>query len=97
MTGAIEPPAAFHARVRGMVQGVGFRYSARAKAKTLGVTGWIRNDMDGSVEIECEGPSSAVRAFRAWLDHGPPGARVLSVESKPIPYRAIYPDFTIEF
>ncbi|MCX7025210.1 MAG: acylphosphatase [Spirochaetes bacterium] len=92
-----EPFAAFRARVLGMVQGVGFRYATRSAAHKFGVRGWVRNAADGSVEIECEGPDSAVHAFRSWLDRGPAGARVISVESRPIPFRGIYTDFTVEF
>jgi len=67
--------------VTGRVQGVGFRWSTRAKARQLGITGWVRNCVDGRVEGEASGTRSAVAALLEWLRAGPPGARVDSVDS----------------
>jgi acylphosphatase len=64
----------------GHVQGVGFRYSARAHALDLGVAGWIRNSRHGAVEAFVQGDSNAVDDFVAWLRHGPPGATVQTVD-----------------
>ena len=61
---------------RGVVQGVGFRYSARATAQRLKVGGYARNLPDGAVELEAEGESDAVEQFLAWARRGPAGARV---------------------
>ena len=69
-----------HARVSGRVQGVGFRMSAVAAAGRLGVTGWVRNNADGTVEILVEGRPAAIRQFLAWCHDGPPAARVDSVD-----------------
>jgi acylphosphatase len=63
-------------RAHGLVQGVYFRASARAEARRLGLTGFARNEPDGSVRIEVEGDPAAVDRFLAWCRHGPPGARV---------------------
>ena len=76
MPRSAEGAAAFRARVEGRVQGVGFRYSARERAAGLGLVGWVRNDDDGSVEAWFEGPAAACLEFAAWLEEGPPGARV---------------------
>ena len=65
--------------VRGRVQGVWFRESARRRAEDLGVAGWVRNNPDGSVEAELEGPEEDVEVLVAWFEHGPPQARVDSV------------------
>ena len=65
-----------HAVASGHVQGVGFRWSARAEAHRLGVTGWVRNLPDSTVETEIEGDESAVQRMLDWLRHGPAGARV---------------------
>jgi acylphosphatase len=75
---------AFFARIRGRVQGVGFRYSACREADRLGLTGWARNTPDRSVEIWAEGPPESLAIFRQWLQQGPPRARVdeLIVETK---------------
>ncbi|RMG11476.1 MAG: acylphosphatase [Planctomycetota bacterium] len=69
--------------VRGRVQGVAFRYSAREVAAGLGLRGWIRNLPDGRrVETVFEGSPAAVEAFLAWLRRGPPRARVDAVEAE---------------
>lgn len=62
------------------MQGVGFRYSMQLEARRLGVTGWVRNRHDGSVEATVQGPVEAVEALIAWSRRGPPGARVTGVE-----------------
>lgn len=69
-----------HFFIRGRVQGVGFRYSACAEARRIGVTGWVRNLPDGSVETVCEGDSSTVAAYLAWCRSGPFMARVTVVQ-----------------
>jgi acylphosphatase len=71
--------------VTGRVQGVGFRWSARAEAARLGLSGFARNSPDGSVRVEAEGAPFAVNALLDWLAHGPPGARVDDVVSAPLP------------
>ncbi|HEY6800011.1 MAG TPA: acylphosphatase [Agromyces sp.] len=62
--------------VHGVVQGVGFRYSARFEADRLGVAGWVRNRPDGAVEAEIEGDEASVAAMLEWFASGPPGAAV---------------------
>lgn len=69
-----------HLRVRGRVQGVFFRTSAVEQARDLGLTGWIRNRFDGSIEIVAEGNSDSLSVLRSWCSHGPPGANVRAVE-----------------
>lgn len=67
-------------RVRGRVQGVGFRWSVRERARGLGLAGWTRNEIDGSVWIVAEGERVALESLRRWCDQGPPLARVDSVQ-----------------
>ena len=67
-------------RIRGLVQGVGFRYSLHREALQLGLTGWVRNRRDGTVEAVVAGPAGAVEAIVAWAHRGPPSARVERVE-----------------
>ena len=68
----------------GVVQGVGFRWSAREAAGRLGVTGFARNRADATVEVEAEGEPCVVDEFVAWLHSGPPGARVTGVETREV-------------
>jgi acylphosphatase len=65
-----------HLHIQGRVQGVWFRESMRSEAERLGVTGWVRNAPDGSVEAVIQGPDAAVDALIAWAQAGPPQARV---------------------
>jgi len=65
--------------VHGRVQGVAFRWNATAQADRLGVTGWVRNEPDGSVAGHFEGEREAVEAMVDWCRQGPPGARVRNV------------------
>lgn len=67
------------AHVTGRVQGVGFRYSTQQQARRLGVTGWVRNERDGSVTVVAEGPKAAVDSMIEWLHQGPSFARVADV------------------
>jgi acylphosphatase len=67
-------------RISGLVQGVGFRYSMVEEARVLGLSGWVRNRRDGTVEAVVDGPPEAVNAILAWARRGPPGARVTDVQ-----------------
>ena len=67
-------------QVSGRVQGVSFRWYAAREATRLGVTGWVRNEPDGSVLTHAEGADEAVEAFVAWCREGPPAARVETVD-----------------
>lgn len=69
-----------HVIVRGNVQGVGYRYTARLVAEQFDVTGWVRNLADGSVEAEIEGSPGHVDEMLAWMAHGPSGSRVDAAE-----------------
>ncbi len=65
--------------VHGYVQGVGFRYFTWKYALKIGVTGFVRNLADGSVEVIAAGSESQIDALDAWLQHGPCTARVNQV------------------
>lgn len=71
----------FHASISGRVQGVGFRYHARETARDLGITGYVRNRSDGTVEVLAEGEEGALRQFLSWLHTGPRLARVENVDT----------------
>jgi acylphosphatase len=66
--------------IRGRVQGVFFRDSARGRASAHGVGGWARNRSDGSVEVVLEGPVEAVERVIRFMETGPPRARVDQIE-----------------
>jgi acylphosphatase len=63
-------------RVRGIVQGVGFRDSCMRQARARGIAGWVRNRRDGSVEALLQGSPQQLAQMCEWLRHGVPGARV---------------------
>lgn len=65
---------------RGRVQGVWFREGMRQEAARLGVTGWVRNRLDGSVEAVVQGAPDAVEAMVAWANRGPEAAHVTSLD-----------------
>lgn len=65
---------------RGRVQGVWFREAMRIEADRLGVTGWVRNRLDGSVEAVVQGSPGAVDRIIAWARRGPEAANVKSLE-----------------
>lgn len=67
-------------RVRGKVQGVGFRFSTLRRAHELGVTGWVRNEADGSVQVLLQGTPDQIDRMLSWLQYGPPNASVEHVD-----------------
>ncbi len=68
--------------IRGRVQGVFFRESMRQEAEKFGITGWVRNRKDGSVEAFVQGSENAVEEIEAWAHEGPPAAKVENVRSE---------------
>jgi acylphosphatase len=66
-------------RVSGFVQGVNFRYYARQRAQSLGLSGWVRNCPDGTVEADVQGDEEGVQAFVSWARQGPSMAHVENV------------------
>jgi len=69
-----------HIQVAGRVQGVAFRHYTKIQADQLGVTGWVRNRPDGSVEAVISGTERQLEDMVAWLHSGPPAAVVNAVQ-----------------
>lgn len=84
----------YRINVKGRVQGVGFRYSAVREAKRRGITGFVKNQYDGSVYIEAEGTSEQLLDFVMWCQKGP--GFVKSVTADPAPPEN-YSDFKVEY
>lgn len=85
--------------VRGRVQGVGFRWSTRERARELGLGGWVANLDDGGVEVSAEGDANAINEFVAWLRRGPASARVDSalVDTEKAPVLRSMPAQRVDF
>lgn len=70
--------------VSGKVQGVFYRASTQAKAKELGLNGWVRNEEDGSVLIEAEGEELKLDKLVEWCHQGPGAAQVEAVNTEEV-------------
>lgn len=78
-----------HAYVSGRVQGVYYRQSTLQQAERLGIDGWVRNLVDGRVEVLLEGEEAFVRELQLWLSEGPADAEVTAVEAQALPEQGI--------
>ncbi len=86
-----------HVIVHGLVQGVWFRASTREEALRIGVTGWVRNLSDGSVEAVFEGEKKKVEEIVGWCHRGPSGAEVSGVDITWGKYRGEFSQFDIRY
>ena len=66
--------------IEGRVQGVGYRYSAKKEAESLGIRGSVQNLIDGSVFVTAQGKKEAMENFVRWCYQGPPGSIVRNIE-----------------
>jgi acylphosphatase len=81
--------------VSGRVQGVFFRASTQREAKQLGLTGYVKNRLDGTVEIVAEGEEDLVKGLLSWAQHGPSTARVDRVDTRWRSYTGEFAKFRI--
>lgn len=72
----------FHLRIAGRVQGVGYRDALRNEAQANGISGWVRNRQDGTVEAVLQGSAAAVERVLSWARRGPPAARVIDISAQ---------------
>lgn len=91
----MENKLLYKIHVTGYVQGVGFRWSAAREARSLGITGYVKNLPDGSVYIEAEGAEEQLNSFVEWCRKGPGIGFVQSVNVTIYP-PVNYTDFLIE-
>ena len=86
-----------HVVVSGIVQGVNFRYYTEHRAESLGLTGWVANRWDGTVEVVAEGPRADLQMLLDWLSHGPPSASVTGVKADWEQATGEYTDFRVRY
>lgn len=86
-----------HIWIKGVVQGVGFRYFTTKQARELGVSGWVRNNPDGRVEIVAEGEEWQLKEFTEKVKIGPSHANVTGFEVKEEEYKNEFSEFEVRF
>ena len=91
----MSEPVRLEATVRGVVQGVGFRWFVLHEANARGLTGWVANERDGSVRVVAEGPPDAISSFRSALEEGPVGAIVERVSAVEMPATGSLGEFSV--
>ncbi len=99
MTNPNDPEQAgreeLHALIHGHVQGVSFRYYTAQEARRLGLTGWVRNRPDRTVEVRAKGTRIQLERLHAFLSQGPPAARVVRVDVRWQPATNAFSGFEI--
>ena len=88
-------PIRLEATIRGVVQGVGFRWFVIREAERRELTGWVSNEGDGSVRVVAEGPAQMIAAFRSALETGPPSAVVERVSAVEMPATGSFGAFSV--
>jgi acylphosphatase len=93
----MKDKATVHAVIRGRVQGVFFRMETKRAAERFGVSGWVKNLKDGTVEAVFEGERERIDAILDWCKQGPPHAHVENLDLKWDEFRGEYQGFEITF
>lgn len=86
-----------HVVISGRVQGVFFRMETLEEARKTGVSGWVKNKQDGTVEAVFEGEKALVDSVIQWCRQGPPVSRVDNVDIEWEPYTGKFPGFSIRY
>ena len=84
-------------KIEGMVQGVLFRAETKKIADRLGITGYIKNEADGSVIVVAQGNETALRKLTIWCRKGPSRAQVKNIDLKIRPAKSLYEEFQIKY
>lgn len=87
----------FEIKVTGRVQGVGFRYYAQKQAKLFGLTGWVKNLSDGSVQVMVQGEKPEINTFVDYLRIGPSMARVQNISISKIEKAEDFAEFNVRY
>ncbi len=82
--------------IRGRVQGVSFRYETKFQAKALGLTGWVKNASQDTVEVLAEGEEENLKELARWCAHGPTRSRVDKIDFKWSPKTGEFSSFEIK-
>ena len=83
--------------ITGRVQGVGFRYFTQETAEAMGVTGWVRNGWDRSVEVEAQADERTLALFLERVREGPPLSHVVDIEKREMPVVTGEASFEVRF
>lgn len=83
--------------VFGSVQGVLFRHETMLRARSLGLTGWVRNEPDGSLTITAEGDTEALDLLLRWAKNGPTLAKIERTRVEWLPATGEFEDFEIQY
>ena len=84
-----------HLLIRGRVQGVWYRQSTLAMARSMGLAGWVRNLPTGEVEALIEGEADVVEQMVSWCRQGPPAAQVSGLDTEHLTPEGLTPPFQI--
>lgn len=87
---------AVHLQIFGKVQGVGYRASTQIEASRFGLLGWVKNCLDGSVELWAEGPEPKIHELIAWCKKGPPRAVIKDIQIEKPPASGAFQNFQIK-
>jgi len=86
-----------HAIIKGIVQGVGYRYFTRNVASRMGIKGWVKNLSDGSVEVMAEADENKLKEFLKYLYEGPPLSKVEKIDYEFLNENGGFKDFEIRY
>jgi acylphosphatase len=87
----------YEINIRGRVQGVGYRYFAVQKAKEMGISGWVKNLVDGSVLIVAQGIEAEIKTFIDYLYIGPTRSRVDKISTCVMQISTVFDSFSVKY